>query len=59
MSVQTQINRINSVVSEQDGLIQQIKTALKGKAAGGDAVETWIFTLDDGTTVEKAVVVDA
>lgn len=35
MSVQTQIDRINGVVSEQGGLIQQIKTALENKTAGG------------------------
>jgi hypothetical protein len=35
MSVQSQIDRINNVVSEHYTLIQQIKTALKGKTAGG------------------------
>lgn len=41
MSVQSQIDRINGVVSEQNALIRHIKTALKGKAAvggsGGDS----------------------
>lgn len=59
MSVQSQIDRINNTVSEQNALIQQIKTALEGKAAGDATVETWIFTMEDGSTVEKAVVIDA
>ena len=39
MSVQSEIARINGVVSEQNSLIQQIKTALEGKAAGGSNVK--------------------
>lgn len=35
MSIQSEITRINSGVSEQESLINQIKTALEGKAAGG------------------------
>ena len=34
MSVQTQIDRITGAVSDQNALIQQIKTTLEGKAAG-------------------------
>lgn len=40
MSVQSQIDRINSTVSEQSGLIQQIKAALEGKASGGGGGDT-------------------
>lgn len=49
---------LNEVLTEQDALIEELKEVLRGKASGG-VVETWVFTLEDGTTVEKAVVVDA
>ena len=47
MSIQSEITRINSGVSEQESLINQIKTALEGKAAGGGSgsVETCTVTL--------------
>lgn len=40
MSVQSEIDRINSEVSDQGGLIEQIKTALNGKVIGGTVVDT-------------------
>lgn len=49
MSIQSEITRINSGVSEQESLINQIKTALEGKAAGGGgsggSVETCTVTM--------------
>lgn len=39
MSVQSQINRIIDEVSDQTAIIQQIKTALENKAAGGSDVK--------------------
>ena len=50
---------LNADLTEQESLIETLKATLQGKAAGGGVVETWIFTLEDGTTVEKAVVIDA
>lgn len=50
---------LNDVLTEQESLIEELKEVLRGKASGGDViVETWVFTLEDGTTVEKAVVID-
>lgn len=50
MSVQTQIDRIAGAVSEQNGLIQQIMTALEGKAGGGGG--TVLPTLTNPGTAE-------
>ena len=47
---------LTEVLGDQDVLIAQILTALEDKAAGGTS-ETWTFTMEDGTTVEKDVVV--
>lgn len=52
---------LDTELTEQENLLQDLREVLEGKAAGGcdHTIETWIFTLEDGTTVEKAVVVDA
>lgn len=50
MSVQSQIDRISGEVTEQDALIQQIKTALQGKTAGGaDPVIEPLEVTENGT----------
>lgn len=40
MSAQTEIDRINGAISNQKSLITQIKSALAGKAAGGEGLPT-------------------
>lgn len=52
---------LNDVLNEQESLIDELKAVLEGKAEGkcNHTIETWVFTLEDGSIVEKAVVVDA
>lgn len=46
-------------IETQEGLINQIKNALQGKAAGGGGgqYEVWTITYVDGTVEEKGVTV--
>lgn len=51
MSVQTQIDRINGIVSEQGSLIQQIMTSIEGKAGGGGGG----MVVKSGTTTSRTI----
>ncbi len=57
MSIQSEILRINEEVSAQAYLIQQIRQEINGKTAGDVQTEEWTFTMEDGSTVIKEVVV--
>ena len=48
-----ELETTNTTVSQQTDLLGQIKTALEGKAVLN--TETWILTLEDGSTIEKKV----
>lgn len=57
-NVSEQLERIYAEVADQDALLEQALTALELKAAGAGATsETWVLTLNNGTTIEKQVVV--
>lgn len=61
MSVQTEIDRIVYQVGTQAEILEDIALALRDKAAGSPTgtAETWVFTMEDDTEVEKVVYVDA
>ena len=55
MSVQSEINRISSEVSEQTALIQQIRTALEGKAVDGGGSSQPTMVIKSGTTTSRTI----
>jgi hypothetical protein len=60
MNISDKLVAINAEVGSQEDLLDQIIAALDGKAVKPPSVfETWVFTLADGSTVEKEVEVSA
>lgn len=55
MSVQSEINRISNEVSDQTALIQQIRTALGGKAVGGGGSSQPTMVIKSGTTTSRTI----
>jgi hypothetical protein len=50
---------LDSEMTEQDNLITQIQSALQNKVSQpSGTLETWTFTLEDGSTVTKEVYVE-
>lgn len=48
---------LNDVLTEQEALIAELQAILRVRASDDDyRAETWTFTLEDGTTLEKVVV---
>jgi hypothetical protein len=48
----------NDEIGSQTDLIAQISAALEGKSSSGTVTtETWTFTMEDGSTLTKDVVV--
>lgn len=49
---------LDDVLKEQETLIAELQAILKVRASddGEYTAETWTFTLEDGTTLEKVVV---
>lgn len=57
MSIASEITRIRDEVADQTALIEQIKTALEGKSAGGGvSVDTCTVEIGNVSTLTKAAV---
>ena len=48
---------LNDVLTEQEELIATLRDTLNGKASGGGTIETWTFTMEDGSEITKEVVI--
>lgn len=51
-----ELEATNTEVQTQTDLIEQIQDALKNKASGG-TTEIWTLTLEDGSEIQKEVVI--
>ena len=48
---------LDTVLTEQETLIATLQDTLNGKASGGGTIETWTFTMEDGSEITKEVVI--
>lgn len=54
----SEFNAYESGLALQETFIENIALALQNKTAGSGTTETWTFTMEDGSTVMKEVVVE-
>lgn len=52
----SELNTYETYLDTQETTIEDIMSALQGKVSGG-TTETWTFTMEDGSTVTKEVVI--
>lgn len=52
----SELNTYETYLDTQEATIEDIMSALQGKVSGG-TTETWTFTMEDGSTVTKEVVI--
>lgn len=55
--MKTSLDTAKTITDEQANLISQIQSALEGKGVENPVTETWVFTMEDDSTVTKTVVV--
>lgn len=53
----SEFNTYETYLDTQEATIEDIMSALQGKGTGGGTTETWTFTMEDGSTVTKEVVI--